>query len=128
MNILDPRDFLDISGNALFIRGPHKHTTLRRCAKDMLSLPTSEKRKWPNCMIANLQFTQSCINFIHDLRTFTSSKDSCTLLDRTGYENFPGETLVATIPHMQTSSGAFIFIFLNFIIERIQSKDCDIIQ
>ena len=35
-------------------------------------------------------FTQSCINFIHDLRTFTGNRGSRTRLDATGHEFFLG--------------------------------------
>ena len=34
----------------------------------------------------NTNFTQACLNFIHDLRTFTEIKDSRSRLDQTGHE------------------------------------------
>jgi hypothetical protein len=60
---------------------------------------------------SNPQFTQSCINFIHDLRTFSGNRDSRSRLDSTGHEFFLGKpyfdsVTVATILQMQTINGA----------------------
>lgn len=60
---------------------------------------------------SNPHFTQSCINFIHDLRTFSGNKDSRTRLDSTGHEFFLGKpyfdsATVNAILHMKTTKGS----------------------
>ena len=42
---------------------------------------------------SNPSFTQSCIDFVHDLRTFTGNKGSRNRLDTTGHEFFLGPPL-----------------------------------
>ena len=91
------------------VRGPWRHYFAQLWERYTIS--TAER----HAAIARLcesqdNFTQSCLNFIHDLRTFGGRKDSRTRLEGTGHEFYLGKpyfesTTVDTILQMKAANG-----------------------